>query len=364
MSKKTKSNYELQEFFSSAPKRLAFMEKLAGLGYWELDLKARRFSCSEEVYRMIGANSEEQRNLSLKDILPICEYKKFFKKLRRLSHTKGQNSFELSLQTLDGQLRHCQIRAAFFSVRSQEILAGTLQDLTPLIEARDKMARADKEKSYFLAQASHDLRQPLQALLLFMDLFETGNLSDEQLKIWQKICQTTENLKNLLNNVLDLSKLQYGGTEVCKKPYNIGILLSDLGQEFQDIAACQDLAFEFSICNVVIFTDPFLLERILRNLLSNALKFAATKVSICCRVEKSFVEIEVCDDGEGISLEEQKSIFNEFYRGTNAKKAKADGAGLGLAIVQKISRLLQAEIRVQSEPQKGSRFYLKLLRTD
>lgn len=360
MKQKTKSNFELQELFSAVPKRLAFMEKLAGVGYFELNLKQRRFSCSEEVWRILGIPAQNKETLRLKDVLPLADYKMFFKKLRRLSHTKGQNSWELALKTFDGKLCHCQIRAAFFCAGFDEILAGTIQDLSPLIEARDRLIEANKAKSYFLAQASHDLRQPLQALLLFMDLFETQNLSVQQRKLWQKICQTTQNLKNLLNNVLDLSKFAYGGTSVCKKPYNIGVLLSDLGKEFEDVATCQNLAFEFLICNVVILTDPFLLERVLRNLLSNALKFAATKVSICCRVEQDFVQIEVSDDGTGINSEDMTLIFNEFYRGHNAKTAQTDGAGLGLSIVQKICHLLGAKIEVFSAPGKGSRFCVQI----
>lgn len=360
MKQNTTSNFELHNLFGSVPKRLAFMEKLAGVGYWELDLKQRRFSCSDEIWRMLGMRAENKESLRLKDILPLPDYKRFFKKLRRLSRTKGQNSWEITLQTPDGKVKHCQMRAAFFCVRAQEILAGTLQDLTPLIEARDRMVQVDKEKSYFLAQASHDLRQPLQALLLFMDLFNAQNLSSEQLNLWRKIRRTTENVKNLLNNVLDLSKLSYGGAELNERHYNLGILLSDLGREFQDVATCQNLAFEFSICNVVICTDPFLLERALRNLLSNALKFAKTKVSICCRVQKKVVEIEVCDDGIGISDEDKGLIFNEFYRGRNAKETKTDGAGLGLSIVQKICNLLGAEIKLLSAPDEGSRFYVRL----
>ncbi len=360
MLKEKQTDYELTAQISSASGRLAFIEKLAGLGYWEMDLKERRFFCSDEVYKLIGASAQDMPKIKLKDIMPTADYQLFFKKLRRLKRTRGQNNWEIKLQSLGGKMLHCQVRAAFFCIRSQEILAGTIQDLSEFIETRNKLRRADKEKSYFLAQASHDLRQPLQALLLFLDLFDTSQLNDTQRDLFQKILKTTDNLKTLLNHVLDLSKLEYGGTEVCPKFFNIGVLLSDLSQEFQDIATSQNLEFEYLICNLMIYDDAFLIERVLRNLLSNAFKFAKSKVSICCEEKPLFILIKVCDDGVGINAEEQEAIFHEFYRGQNAHQSHLDGAGLGLAIVQKIVKLIHGEISLQSALGQGSCFTLKL----
>lgn len=367
MLKTQNQDYELLANILTTGARLAFMEKLAGLGYWELDVKNRKIYCSEEVYRILGIESTFKHTVNLRDLMIPEDYGAFLKSLQHLYHQKIKIYQEVKLKLPDGTFRYCQLRADFFNIRDYAMIAGTIQDLSLLIEtkqqliaARNQAEKLNKDKSFFLAQASHDLRQPMQALSLYLDLMCPDNFNQTQQKIWQKINDTAENLKSLLNNVLDLSKLDYGGTKVNKNNFNIGLLLSDLGREFYDIAECKSLIFEYSICNCQIFSDAFLVERVLRNLLSNAFKFAREKVEIYCHESKDRVEISVCDDGDGITLEEQKHIFDEFYRGKNSYENKIDGAGLGLTIVKKIMALLDSEIKIESDPGRGSRFFFTL----
>lgn len=367
MLKAQNQDYELLANILTTGARLAFMEKLAGLGYWELDVKNRKIYCSEEIYRILGVESSFRHALNLRNLMPPEDYDIFLKCLQHLYHQKIKIYQEIKLKHSDGSFRYCQLRADFFYVRDYAMIAGTIQDLSLLIEAKQQLIAArnqaeklNKDKSFFLAQASHDLRQPMQALSLYLDLMCPDNFNAAQQKLWRKINDTAENLKSLLNNVLDLSKLDYGGTKADKHNFNIGLLLSDLGREFYDIAECKSLVFEYSICNCIVFSDAFLVERVLRNLLSNAFKFARQKVEICCCELKNRVEISVQDDGSGISKEEQEHIFEEFYRGKNSYESKIDGAGLGLTIVQKIISLLDSEIKIESSPGQGSRFFFSL----
>ncbi len=361
--------HELCDHLSTTQARLSFMEKLAGLGYWELDVKKRRLFCSDEACKIAGIKNPASAGIKLQELMRPTEYKKFVGKLRRLYHRGRKFNMEVKILTPAGLIRYCQIRADLFEASGTKIAAGTLQDLTRLIETGKKLAAAHrkaeklaKEKSYFLAQASHDLRQPMHALSLYLDMFQDENFNREQHQLWQKICRSAESLKLLLNNVLDLSKLDYGGTRAEIGCFNAGVLLSDLGREFADIAECKNLRFEFSICNCLVKSDAFLVERMLRNLLSNAFKFASGSVSIVCREYPAFIRLEVADDGVGIDPEDQKHIFEEFYRGKNSIKNQTDGAGLGLAIVWRIAKLLQAPIKVRSAPGKGSTFIFRLPR--
>lgn len=222
------------------------------------------------------------------------------------------------------------------------------------------MKKISKNCAYFIAQASHDLRQPLQALMLYMDLFDTTELSPKQKKLWDKILKTTGNLKILLSNVLDFSKFEFGDVKMHKSNINIGVLLSDLGQEYKILAESKNLDFEYGICNCSIFTDALLLERILRNLISNAFKFTKNKVSVTCYENQDVVSISIKDNGIGINQDELSFIFDEFYQGSNSDLLNNDGAGLGLAIVKKIANKLEIEINVKSNKNQGSDFTVLL----
>ncbi|MBQ2810702.1 MAG: HAMP domain-containing histidine kinase [Alphaproteobacteria bacterium] len=218
------------------------------------------------------------------------------------------------------------------------------------------MKKINKNCAYFLAQASHDLRQPLQALMLYLDLFDTDELSPKQKNLWDKILKTTGNLKILLSNVLDFSKFEFGDIKLNKHIVNVGVILSDLGQEYKILAESKNINFEYNICNCSIFTDAVLLERILRNLISNAFKFTKDKVIVSCKENRDNIVIDIQDNGIGIKKDELPLIFDEFYQGSNACFLNNDGAGLGLSIVKKIADKLEIDINVQSAKGKGSNF--------
>lgn len=360
-------DYELLLRLSHAEKRLSFVEELAGIGYVEMDVRKRQICASPEIGKILGFEPRELFSMSLRQLMPEEDYRKFIKSLILLYHQKRSVKGEFRLRTAVGSYKFCLWHAAYFKMDGREIMAGTIQDLNELILlnkklkiARAEAEKSDKAKSVFLAQASHDLRQPMIALSLYVDLFQTDGLNAAQLDIWQKICRSSQNLQSLLNNFLDLSKLEYGAVQISQKPFNAALLLETLGKEFADLAECRGLDFEYTICHCEICSDQFLLERILRNLLSNAFKFAAGKVGFYCQEKEDAVELSVTDDGKGMSQEEQKHIFKEFYRGQNAVNNQIDGAGLGLAIVRKTAKLLNIGIRVESKPKKGSAFYVTL----
>lgn len=222
------------------------------------------------------------------------------------------------------------------------------------------MSKINKDCAYFFAQASHDLRQPLQALILYLDLFDTSELSPKQKILWQKILKTTDNLKNLFTNILDFSKTELGSIKVHKTNMNIGILLNDLVQEYRTLSKTKKIIFEYNICDCKIYTDYILLERILRNLLNNAFKFTKSRINLTCKETNKYIYISISDDGMGIDSSDLPNIFNEFYQGHNTYKLNNDGAGLGLTIVKKFTDILNIKISISSTINIGSCFTLKL----
>ena len=217
----------------------------------------------------------------------------------------------------------------------------------------------DKNCAYFIAQASHDLRQPLQALTIYLDLFETDNLSKKQKNMLKKIVATTQNFNMLLDNMLDVSKAEFGGIKVSKTLVDVENLIKKITQEYQAIAKIQNINFTYNQCDIFCYTDIVLLERILRNLLSNAFKFTKSEVKIECKKQNNITLISVCDNGIGIDKEDLPNIFDEFYQGKNIDLSNS-GVGLGLSIVKKIATAINAKISIVSTLNSGSCFSLEL----
>lgn len=360
---------ELGSILHETTMRLNFAEKIARIGYWEMDLKARQIFWSSEMFRIFDVDARHistKRNIIKEQIfsddLPI--YKS---KLRELLKFGRPVEGRVRIKRRSGQITYCFFKADIIKLPNQSKIAGTFQDLTELLEtqkaldkARQIAEQANRAKSYFLAQASHDLRQPLQALNIFINLLEEENLPERQKTLVEKIGASANSLRNLLDNLLDISKLEVGGTSVHKSVFNIGQLLENIIAEYQDIAADKQIDLQFVPCRSKVYSDPVLIERIIRNYLSNALKYTQNRLLIGCRRSNSKLKITVNDNGPGIKLDEQKLIFDEFYQSGNIPDNKKNGSGLGLTIVKKISDLLGAEVGVDSKIGEGSTFWLEL----
>ena len=295
---------------------IGLMEQLAEIGYWEFDVQKHQFCISSELKQIIGPLPQV---LKLKKLMSASGYKKFIKALGNLMHHDEKLSLEVKIIKPDKTFAYCLLKADWMCKQHKNIILGTLQDVTEffnvkkqLINARNEAEKLNREKSFFLAQASHDLRQPLYALKLYLSLLQPKHFSKRQNMLWENINKSADSLKYLLENVLDLSKLDYGGTKTAKTYFNVGMLLSDLGREFKHVANCNDLTLEYQICNCVVYSDAFLIERILRNLLSNAFKFATQKVSMLCYEHKKYVVVEGKlrrADGNKIVLDDTVTTF-------------------------------------------------------
>ena len=231
------------------------------------------------------------------------------------------------------------------------------------LEAARRQARlANVAKSRFLAAASHDLRQPLQTLALLQGLLAKTVEGDRAQKLVARLDETMGAISGMLNTLLDINQIEAGTVRAEKVSFPINDLLNRLRDEFTYHAQAQELALRVVSCGLSIHSDPRLLEQMIRNLLSNALKYTRRgKVLLGCRRREGMLSIEIWDTGVGIPDEELQAIFEEYHQLGNAARERSRGLGLGLAIVQRLGNLLGHAVRVRSQPGKGSVFAVEVM---
>jgi len=231
---------------------------------------------------------------------------------------------------------------------------------TALMSAKWRAERANLSKSRYLSTASHDLRQPLQTLSLVRGIL-TKKLKDEKdeeaLKLVARLDETAGVLASMLDTLLDIDQLEAGGVQPEKIDFPINNLLERLRIEFAYHARAHGLIWHVVPCRLRIWSDPRLLEQIIRNLLSNAVKHTERgKILLGCRRRGDKLRIEVWDTGTGIPADQLHAIFEEFHQLDNAAREHNRGFGLGLSIVQRLANLLGHSVDVKSRPGKGSVF--------
>ena len=234
------------------------------------------------------------------------------------------------------------------------------------LEAAERQAeRANVAKSRFLAAASHDLRQPLQTLSLVRGILARkikDKKNDEALKLVARLDQTADAMAGMLNGLLDINQIDAGTVHAEMTDFPIKGVLDRLGDEFIYHAQAKGLALRVVPCGLSIHSDPRLLEQIIRNLLSNALKYTKRgKVLLGCRRRKGMLSIEIWDTGIGIPDNELQTIFAEYHQVDHAARERSRGLGLGLSIVQRLCNLLGHRINVRSRPGKGSVFAIEVM---
>lgn len=221
--------------------------------------------------------------------------------------------------------------------------------------------QANQSKSQLLAAVSHDVLQPLNAARLFNGALLEQQLDHNQQQLVLSAGRALDDVGDLLRTLVDLSKLDAGQLQPDRSSVALGPLLAALASEFAALAASKGLRFRFVATSATVQTDPAWLTRILRNLLTNALRYTPPggAVLLGCRRRGDKVEIQVLDSGVGIADEHLELIFQEFQRLPQSRATEA-GLGLGLAIVERLCRLLAHPLRVQSELNRGSVFALQL----
>jgi two-component system, sensor histidine kinase len=227
--------------------------------------------------------------------------------------------------------------------------------------AKAEAERANLAKSKFLAAASHDLRQPLQSLILFTAALDSQVQSPRGRQALAHLERGLDTLKALLDSLLDISKLDAGMVTPDITDFPINSIFDEIADSYAPIAAGQGLDWRVEPCTNSVHSDQTLLGRLLRNLVENALRYTQQGyIRITCHQVEDRVRIEVKDTGIGIPPDHLDQIFEEFHQVGNLARDRAQGLGLGLAIVRRIADLLGHRIAVHSRPGEGSTFSIEL----
>jgi CheY-like chemotaxis protein/signal transduction histidine kinase len=244
-------------------------------------------------------------------------------------------------------------------------LGKAQQDLE---ERAGQLERASQYKSQFLANMSHELRTPLNSSLILAKLLSEnapGNLNEEQVRFANTIYSAGNDLLNLINDILDISKVEAGKLDLVPEQLPLRHLVEGMAMVFEPLAQQKKLAFQVQIADDLaphVVTDRQRLEQILKNLLSNALKFTSSgQIVLSAQAAGAdAVSFSVHDTGIGIRAEDQQAIFNAFQQADGTTSRKYGGTGLGLSISRDLAQLLGGAISLTSEPGKGSCFTLTL----
>jgi signal transduction histidine kinase len=237
-------------------------------------------------------------------------------------------------------------------------LEKRIREATADLAAKMDMAeRANQAKSRFFAAASHDLRQPLHALSLFVAALKARNQQPETQTLIDNIEASTAAMELLFNALLDISRLDAGTIEAHPVHFPLQKMLRDIEQQFSALAEEKNLRLRFRPCNITLYSDPLLIERILANLIANAIRYTDDGgVLVACRRRGRMVRLSVIDTGRGIPPDQQESVFHEFVQLHNPARDRSKGLGLGLAIVSRLGRLLGHRVILRSRPGHGSVF--------
>ena len=242
-----------------------------------------------------------------------------------------------------------------------EMLEKVTQEKLKADHSRLMAELAVTAKNKFIATASHDLRQPLHALGLYLDVLESKVNSDDQKALIAKIKNSSTALSVLFNSLLDLSRLDAGVVEVESAHFRVDPLLTSLRVEFEEVASDKELDIQIGQSDAVLLTDAVLLERILRNLIQNAITHTeAGKVEVKCAVVGQCLRVDVSDTGPGIPQYEQNAIFSEYYQLEHAGRRPTIGLGLGLAIVRRLVDLMDVKFELASVSGEGSVFSIEV----
>lgn len=322
---------------------------------------------NKQAVKMFGYTREELLGKEIEILLPdeLGD--------RHVSHRAGfardpllrpmGTGMELCGKCKDGSLLPVEISLSPVMSEAGAFVSSVIRDVSArkqlerdLIKAREEAERANKANSAFLAAASHDLRQPVQALSLLTGALRRTAKDSLVLEMVESQQHSLDAMTNLLNSLLDISRLDAGAVQPDIEDFSIQRLIDRLSSEFSRQAMQKKLKFHAENCKAVVRSDPNMLGEIIQNFVSNAIRYTDSgSVLLRCHENDGSLEIGITDTGIGIEPDQIEQIFEEFHQIKKPGQDK-EGFGLGLAIAKRMAELLKHEIAVESEPGKGSKF--------
>ncbi|MFC0120210.1 PAS-domain containing protein [Pseudoalteromonas xiamenensis] len=270
------------------------------------------------------------------------------------THIATQNALEEINMDLENRIeaRTQEIRNINLDLQAQ--IASRVEIEKALTEAKKEAERANDSKTRFLALASHDILQPLNAARLYLASIDNPQLSKNNQDTLHKLGDSLDSTVHLMSSLLEIAKLEQGAMSPTPRHFSIHDILSPLANEYAILSKDKGLTLKVRGKDCIVHSDTTYLRRIIQNLVSNAVKYTDNgQVLVACRHRRHSLRIEVWDTGPGISEVEQQKIFNDFYR---IHKSDNKGVGLGLGVVKRLCDLMSIPLNVASIPGKGSRF--------
>lgn len=275
----------------------------------------------------------------------------------------ARNAEEAIYQSILLQLENTGLvhRLRLESAQSQQALQTAQTAKLDAEKAQTLAELANADKSKFLAAASHDLRQPLHAMGLFLEALSRSDMSAQQLTVLDHAHSASTAASEMLTTLLDFSRLEAGVVKSQPKAFLLQPMISKLEQEFGLQADARELVYRTRDTTLAAMADPNLTDLVLRNFISNAIRYTDMGgVLVACRLRGNAVVVEVWDTGIGIAHDHHAEVFKEFHQLGNPERDRRKGLGLGLAIVERISDAMNAQVTLRSQPGRGSVFRLWL----
>lgn len=368
--------------FIESEKRLELAINGASEGLWDVEISKNYIYINEQFANMLGYNSASDLTINL-DNWHLFVFSQDVEQMREsfnLHKTGKAEAFQCEVRmrnkdksyswfSIHGKITELiddepnRITGVILNISDQKAFENELQ------KAKEKAEESDRLKSSFLANMSHEIRTPMNAILGFTDLLLYGQLSSkEQTDYLQMIKRGGENLLTLINDIIDISKIESGELKISNEFININDLINEAYEVALSLCKNFKKQIEIKIISCIpddqpfIYTDPLRVYQILLNLLSNAVKFTDNgQIIITYSIDKdSRLKISVADTGPGISEKDKHLIFDRFRQVDESTNKKHGGTGLGLSITKSLVELMEGHIELNSEPPNGAEFTIIL----
>jgi PAS domain S-box-containing protein len=356
-----------QRLRDSETKTRAILETAVD-GIITIDQQGRILTANPATERLFGYRVDEMTGNKVNMLMPDPYRSSHDQYLERYLRTGERRIIgigrEVQGQRKDGSIFPMELSVGEALVGDTRIFTGIVRDITDrkrteedLRAAKDAAERARLAQSKFLAAVSHDLRQPVQALTLFTSALAGKITGTPAAALLEDMRGSVEALDMLLDALLDVSSLDAGIVVPHETTFSLATLMERLVAEFAPQTSQKEIGLRMVPSSAVVRTDPTLLYRILQNFLSNALRYTSQgRILLGCRRRGRKLRIDVVDSGIGIPENLQQEIFKEFFQIANPERDRTQGLGLGLAIVQRLSRLLRCPVTVRSHEGRGATF--------